>query len=499
MPFNTNKTQPDKSTAATGSFVTRQGNNNASSRPAVEHKAPIARDKIQRIADNSSQVKQLKALQQMADKRSIGTLQAKAGLEEEETAQKKSISTSLSGTLRSGIEHLRGMDVSDIKKQYSSAQPAQLLQAKDTAINNEPGPAKEVDVTGTAAEIKSPLLNLGLASRKAAQLKRSAYSLAGEPVAQRVVINLDTADPGITDAAKTAKARQVRSLGREVSVLDDTWSDEKKQLRPPITEIANVNPNEPLVILAHGLPAIGNDDPQVAGRTARQLYNELVQFGLTRAFKGVIDLSNCTSAWSRNGQASFAESFYNILQENGHTNKVTGFRSFVSSPNIDSDIEINHAQRERALIEFMIKRYTTELQGFYDAKGGDEAKRDKRPEAAKLATGYRLVLAEIHKMQAGTHSNEYIGIWVKLLEALRAPVQRGAALTQDEAMEAQDNLLKLHMAFQRKENAPVTTVPAVPVEFNDDLAYARSLGEGVPRPHSTRGTDDAVFAPEDWD
>jgi len=106
----------------------------------------VAQRKIQQIANNSLQVKQLATMQQMADGRLQGVAQMK-GYQEEEPVQKKGNSTGLPDTLKSGIEHLSGMDISDVKVHYNSAQPAQLNAlafAQGTDIHVGPGQEKHL-------------------------------------------------------------------------------------------------------------------------------------------------------------------------------------------------------------------------------------------------------------------------------------------------------------------------------------------------------------------
>lgn len=85
----------------------------------------------QEMANNSSQVQQLKAYQVMAD----------------QSPSPKENKTGLPDQLKSGVEQLSGMDISDVKVHYNSSQPAQLqahAYAKGTDIHVGPGQEKHL-------------------------------------------------------------------------------------------------------------------------------------------------------------------------------------------------------------------------------------------------------------------------------------------------------------------------------------------------------------------
>lgn len=104
------------------------------------------------IADNFTQ----NGIQRMAID-PFNVAQREMGLEEEELkapAQTKSIvqkkeenNTGMSDQLKSGVEQLSGMDMSDVKVHYNSSQPAQLnalAYAQGTDIHVAPGQERHV-------------------------------------------------------------------------------------------------------------------------------------------------------------------------------------------------------------------------------------------------------------------------------------------------------------------------------------------------------------------
>lgn len=105
------------------------------------------------VADNFSS----NGIQRMAiDPFGVKPAQRETGLEDEELlpTQTKSIvqkkeenNTGMSDQLKSGVEQLSGMDMSDVKVHYNSSQPAQLnalAYAQGTDIHVAPGQEKHV-------------------------------------------------------------------------------------------------------------------------------------------------------------------------------------------------------------------------------------------------------------------------------------------------------------------------------------------------------------------
>jgi len=91
--------------------------------------------KIQELANNSKQVKQLKDIQSMADRH---VLQAKSKGEK---------NSGLPSQLKSGVESLSGISMDDVTVHYNSSQPAQLqahAYAQGTDIHLAPGQEKHL-------------------------------------------------------------------------------------------------------------------------------------------------------------------------------------------------------------------------------------------------------------------------------------------------------------------------------------------------------------------
>src|SRR5262249_5663505 len=160
------------------------------------------------------------------------------------------------------------------------------------------------------------------------------------------VINLDPGDKVITESAKVHKDRddeQAKELnkfhGKEVSNPDSAIITGEVGEVPPLHKIPL---DESITILAHGTPAMGRDEPRAAGKTAVELYQHLVKMGLTPEHTGIINLSNCTSAWDRKSTGSFLDRFVKVLKSNGHSNFVTGYESFTESSDKDHELEVPH-------------------------------------------------------------------------------------------------------------------------------------------------------------
>jgi hypothetical protein len=259
-----------------------------------------------------------------------------------------------------------------------------------------------------------PHLVRGLAGAGVVQQRTGSASNA-RSVIQRMVINLDMNDPTIDKAAVIEGRRQTQALGFNVIVVTGqpqatSTSSSSAAVASASTATAsssgsagsggagrlpllNLRVNEPLTLLAHGVPAFGDEPPKVAGMSPRQLYDHLISLGLTTAFVGVINLSNCTTAWGRNGEPSFGDQFVEILRANGHRNPVTGFRSFVSSLNDRAEIEVAYDQREISLAIFMAGRYISFLDQYSRA---DDA--EKRVIRASMASAEESLADESRKL-----------------------------------------------------------------------------------------------------
>lgn len=97
----------------------------------------IQQKKMQAIADNSPQVRQLNTTRQMVDHFTATNL----------PLQKKANQTGLPDQLKSGIENLSGHSLDDVKVHYNSAKPTQLqahAYAQGTDIHIAPGQEKHL-------------------------------------------------------------------------------------------------------------------------------------------------------------------------------------------------------------------------------------------------------------------------------------------------------------------------------------------------------------------
>lgn len=98
----------------------------------------VTQRKLQKLANNSPQVKQAAQLQTMADSYSA---------QQQNIIQKKENNTGLPDNLKSGIENLSGYSMNDVKVHYNSDKPAQLnalAYAQGTDIHIRPGMKKHL-------------------------------------------------------------------------------------------------------------------------------------------------------------------------------------------------------------------------------------------------------------------------------------------------------------------------------------------------------------------
>jgi hypothetical protein len=117
----------------------------------------VVQQKLQAMADDNPRVKQLRAIQEMADKKTAlqqpAVLQAKTTDTASETASPTRRTaagknkTGLPEQLKSGIEELSGFSMEDVKVNYNSEKPAQLqahAYAQGSEINIAPGQEKHL-------------------------------------------------------------------------------------------------------------------------------------------------------------------------------------------------------------------------------------------------------------------------------------------------------------------------------------------------------------------
>ncbi len=293
----------------------------------------------------------------------------------------------------------------------SAARAAELLT---TPEENPGAPGRARLITGLQQSAGNTRVNrmLGTTSTSAQandQLQRKVDS--SQPIIQRMVLNLDLTDETIIRAANIEIARQNRASPHHATklVTEENWYSQDRPL-PPLWYL---RPDEPLTILAHGEPAFGDHPPKVAGKSPEELYDYLVTLGLTPALKGEINLSNCTTAWSRREQGSFASRFLAILQQHGHQNKVTGFQSFVSSEDMDTETEVEHDQRELSLALFMADRYINLLNDYDNTR--DFAQKQSIREKFRL--GATSLKQEVRKL-IDAHQEEFVLFYTELSNLL---------------------------------------------------------------------------------
>lgn len=122
-PAQQKKNQVTAPTGASQQRMTTPTVHFADHRPEVPYQGAL-----QVMANNSPQVLQMKAYQQMADTRP--------------TIRRKENSTGLPDTLKAGIENLSGYSMDDVRVHYNSDKPAQLqahAYAQGTEIHVAPG------------------------------------------------------------------------------------------------------------------------------------------------------------------------------------------------------------------------------------------------------------------------------------------------------------------------------------------------------------------------
>lgn len=154
MHTHSNKGAESKSNAVANNLP-REGVDAMLSPPSASGQPEaVMQTKLQEIAMNSPQAKQFGNYQAMANNRSASATQRKEDQEKEaplqgksEPVQKKENKTGLPDNLKSGIEHLSGMAMDDVKVHYNSGKPAQLealAYARGTEIHVAPGQEKHL-------------------------------------------------------------------------------------------------------------------------------------------------------------------------------------------------------------------------------------------------------------------------------------------------------------------------------------------------------------------
>ena len=200
-------------------------------------------------------------------------------------------------------------------------------------------------------------------------LPHKTHNVLSANVVQRVVINMDPTDKAIAESARIHKQRDDAFEQRDTLLITGSLP-----LMGEASPFSTVGDDEEITILAHGTPDMGGDVPRVAGKTAKELFQHLVAMGFKQRHTGMINLSNCTSAWDRKGTGSFADKFASELKKYGFNNYVTGYESFTESVSQHQELEVPVDKREIFLAHKITERYLMRLMNLHpkDAieKGG---------------------------------------------------------------------------------------------------------------------------------
>jgi hypothetical protein len=198
-------------------------------------------------------------------------------------------------------------------------------------------------------------------------------------VVQRMVLNLDSADKAISDAAQIAVAREKAATKKQPASITEKHAGQAL--------LRFLGESEELVVLAHGTPAMGGDVPRVAGKTAEEMVDYLIQMGLDRTHTGIINLSNCTSAWDRKNTGSFADKFLAALLARNHRNIVKGFESFTESVDVSTELQVKSEDREKFLAHKFTERYMMSLMNLRENDSSELIKsaHDALSKGAKMA------------------------------------------------------------------------------------------------------------------
>jgi hypothetical protein len=158
-------TQADKNQenkAADNAVAQKQNSSKQGSKLTDNRPEAVAQRKLQEIANNSPQVKQLKAYQQMADSRSA--VAQRLGIEGEEPLQAKSVDDKEAGKssfpgIKAGIEALSGTSLDNVRVDHSASKPP-LLHARSYAqgvaphVNQDHDDLLQHEVTHTVQRVK---------------------------------------------------------------------------------------------------------------------------------------------------------------------------------------------------------------------------------------------------------------------------------------------------------------------------------------------------------
>jgi hypothetical protein len=301
--------------------------------------------------------------------RLIGTLQAK-----EEAPPNK---TGIPDQLKSGIESISGMDLSDVRVHYNSSEPAQLnalaytqgqeihvasgqekhlpheawhavqqaqgrvkptMQLKDgIPINDEEDLEHEADEMGAKALTNPAQLQGASEETDPIQLKFASVKHTQDNQAAKPLISGHTPPPA------SQVQRMVYQVGndKETTSTVDKVKGPKERLVDTTTSglpfyrhalelfSSGLKTNEELKIVGHG-----SENGTIGGVHPIDLVNNLIKQGLDPAqHKGDINLTVCLSGHAIDGFA-IADTFCWYLRLNGFTNRVIGYDGYVhADPN----------------------------------------------------------------------------------------------------------------------------------------------------------------------
>ncbi len=160
--------------------------------------------------------------------------------------------------------------------------------------------------------------------------------------------------------------------------------------------------------------------PRVAGLSAEEMYAHLVKMGLTLQHTGIINFSNCTSAWDRKGSGSFIDRFVGILKKDGFKNFVTGYESFTESVSVDRELEVPQDKREMFLAHKTTERYMMRLMNLRPEDAKDNNGERLKKIHAELKAGARQALSEAHDFLArkGNQTAQMLGSYYQSLGEL---------------------------------------------------------------------------------
>jgi hypothetical protein len=302
----------------------------------------IAQRKLQEMANNSHQAKQVTQLQAMAESHSA---------QQQNPIQKKENNTGLPDNLKSGIENLSGYSMDDVKVHYNSDKPVQLqahayaqgtdihlasgqekhlphevwhvVQQKQgrvypttqlkgkVNINDDSGLEKEADAMGAKVQsISSAADTINSVSKE---------SSSTSDTVQKITIAL-----GDLQEAEHSKKKLSESEHAHAKIITDAEESRRKvsnedQAHPwderfrPFNSgpLGNIN-NENIRIYGHGASYIGdNVVSKVGGYSATEIVTRLIKMGLPTSYTGEIYLTGCETAIGPN--KGFLRTFYTAV------------------------------------------------------------------------------------------------------------------------------------------------------------------------------------------